>query len=107
MCLSTRPVDCQDIILPASEMTSLSEKKITVQSRMMFATNPSFDLTSIRCFVASALMKMNASSWRKRRIAILYEVQVGKVTTGSAVSYHAPQRDRDRDLMYTLVHHCT
>ena len=70
-------VDCQEIKFPASEMTSLNKEKITVQSRMMFATNPSFDLTSNRCSAASVMTKMNASSWRKGRFAILYEVQVG------------------------------
>ena len=78
--LSTHPVDCQEIKFPASE-NDISEqskkKKNTVQSRMMFATKPSTKLTSIRCLVASVMSKMNASSWRNDRIAILYEVQVG------------------------------
>ena len=75
VCLSTPPVDCQEIKFPASEMTSLNKgEKITDQSRMMFATNPSFDLTSSRCFVACVMTKTNASSWEKGRIAILYEV---------------------------------
>ena len=43
---------------------------------MMFATNPSFDLTSNRCFAASVTTKMDAL-WKKDRIDILYEVQVG------------------------------
>ena len=46
------------------------------QSKTMFATNPSFDLTSSRCLTASALTMMNASSREKGRIAILHEVQV-------------------------------
>ena len=72
------PVDCQEITFPASEMTSLNkEEKFTVQSRMMFATNPSVDLTSSRSSAASAMTRMNAPSWKKGRIAILYEVQVG------------------------------
>ena len=44
---------------------------------MIIATNPSFNLISSRCFVASVVTKMNASSWRKDSIAILYELQVG------------------------------
>ena len=77
VCLHT-PVDCEEIKFPASEMTSLNnDEQITVQSRMMFATNPSFKLTSSRCSAASAMTKMNASSWKKGRIAILHEVQVG------------------------------
>ena len=46
--LFTSPVDCQEIRLPASEMTSLEQlkKKITVQSRMMISTNPSSKLTT-------------------------------------------------------------
>ena len=77
-CAVYNPVDCQEINLPASEMTSLtnSRRKISVQSTTMFATNPSFDLTPNRCFVASLMTKMNASSWKKDRIAILYELQV-------------------------------
>ena len=39
--------------MPTNEMTSLNKEKTTVQSRMLFATNSSFDLTSSSCFVAS------------------------------------------------------
>ena len=60
-----------------NDISEQGRNTIIVQSRMMFATNSSFDLTSSRCFAASALTKMNASSWRKGRLAILYEVQVG------------------------------
>ena len=43
----------------------MKKKKITVQSRMMVATNPSFYLTSSRRSAASVMTKMSASSWRK------------------------------------------
>ena len=79
-CAVHTPPSIAKIKFTASEMTSLEQlkkKNITVQSRMMFATNPSSPLISGHCLVASVMTKMNASSWRKDRVAILYEVQVG------------------------------
>ena len=53
----------------------------------MLATNPSYDLTSSRCSAASAMTKMSASSWRKDRVAILYEVEVGnRIIQGRCVT---------------------
>ena len=43
----------------------LKKKTFTVQSRTMFATNPSSKLTSSRCLVSSVMTEMNASSWKK------------------------------------------
>ena len=70
-CVCLHSVDCQEIGFPACDMTSLNkEEEITGQSRMMFAMNPSFDLTSSRCLVAIVMTKMNAL-WKKDSIAIL------------------------------------
>ena len=73
--LSTPPSKAKRLRFREAKWLWTSKEEKTVHSRM-FATNPSSKLTSSR-LAASVMTKMNASSWKKDSIAILYELQVG------------------------------
>ena len=60
---------CQKIKFLANKMPSLNKEEKSLFSPVMFATDPSFDLTSSCCLVASVMTKMNASSLQKKIVS--------------------------------------